>query len=221
MSNYDPTEAIARIDLYRFLSACHCEPAADFAEEHLFDNMVVAAEQLHPDLVQHARKLREAFSEQDIETLLVDYTRLFLGPMGALASPYGSSWLASPFTPGDDAAQPASTVLALYTEGGFDIDPQLGELPDHIAIELEFLYVLTFKIHHADNARQREPIQTLKANFLRGHLGPWVGPFSNAVIASGQTTFYRELAAFTARFIKFELKTSCANHSTCFTGPGM
>jgi TorA maturation chaperone TorD len=90
MSDYDPDEATARQDLCRFLSACYYEPAPEFAEEHLFDSMLTAATCLHPDLVAHARKLGEAFAAQDLETLLVDYTRLFLGPIDTLASPYGS-----------------------------------------------------------------------------------------------------------------------------------
>jgi TorA maturation chaperone TorD len=93
MSDYDPDEATARQDLCRFLSACYYEPAPEFAEEKLFDSIVTAAARLHPELAAMARRLREAFEAQDLQTLLVDYTRLFLGPINALAKPYGSCWL--------------------------------------------------------------------------------------------------------------------------------
>jgi TorA maturation chaperone TorD len=38
-------------------------------------------------------RLAAAFAEGDLQDLLVDYTRLFLGPVQPLARPYGSFWL--------------------------------------------------------------------------------------------------------------------------------
>ena len=201
MSDYAPDEATAREDLCRFLSACYYEPAPEFAQEHLFENMLIAAERLHPDLAKPARALGDAFAAQDLETLLVDYTRLFLGPLEALAKPYGSSWLSAP-TPPEENPPPA--VLELYSEGGFDIDPEFMELPDHVAVELEFLYLLNFNMQRADSATEQQTIQTLKQRFLSEHLGAWIGPFSAAVVSGAQTAFYRELAVLTARFVQME-----------------
>lgn len=204
MSDYAPDEATARADLCRFLSACYYEPAVEFAEEKLFDSMLVAATRLSPDLAEHARKLGEAFAAQDLQTLLVDYTRLFLGPIEALAQPYGSAWLGVP-EPSDDNPPPA--VVDLYSEGGFDIDEEFMELPDHVAVELEFLYLLTFNANQAERAGQRDDVvltERLKARFLGEHLGAWIAPFAAAVTAGAQTAFYRELAAFTERFVRIE-----------------
>lgn len=204
MSDYAPDEATARADLCRFLSACYYEPAVEFAEEKLFDSMLVAATRLSPDLAEHARKLGEAFAAQDLQTLLVDYTRLFLGPIEALAQPYGSAWLGVP-EPSEDNPPPA--VVDLYSEGGFDIDDDFMELPDHVAVELEFLYLLTFNANQAERTGQREDVvltERLKARFLSEHLGVWIAPFAAAVTAGAETAFYRELAAFTERFVRIE-----------------
>ncbi len=204
MSDYAPDEATARADLCRFLSACYYEPAAEFAEEKLFDSMLVAATRLSPDLADHARKLGMAFASQDLQTLLVDYTRLFLGPIEALAQPYGSVWLGVP-EPTDDIPPPA--VVDLYSEGGFDVDEEFMELPDHIAVELEFLYLLTFNANQAERTGQREDgvlIERLRQRFLGEHLGAWIAPFAAAVTAGAETAFYRELAALTERFVRIE-----------------
>ena len=201
MSDYAPDEATAREDLCRFLSACYYEPAPEFAQEHLFENMLIAAERLHPDLAKHARALGDAFAAQDLETLLVDYTRLFLGPMEALAKPYGSSWLPTP-PPAEDNPRPA--VTDLYSDGGFDIDPEFMELPDHVAVELEFLYLLNFNLQRADSAIEQQAVQALKQRFLREHLGAWIAPFSAAVTDAAQTAFYRELAELTTHFVQIE-----------------
>lgn len=205
MSDYDPDEATAREDLCRFLSACYYEPAQEFAEEHLFDAMLVAAARIHPDLADHARKLGAAFAAQDLQTLLVDYTRLFLGPVQALANPYGSCWL-------DETAQSdgnsALAVIDLYRAGGFDVDEEFGELPDHVAVELEFLYLLTFAGNEARRAGQMADLsaaEQLERQFLGEHLGAWVGPFAAAVKSGAETEFYRELAELTERFIHMKL----------------
>ena len=208
MSDYDPDEATARQDLCRFLSACYYEPAPEFAEEKLFDSIVIAAERLHPELAATARRLREAFEAQDLQTLLVDYTRLFLGPIDALAKPYGSCWLPAQ-APTEDNPPPA--VLAIYSEGGFDTDDEFPELPDHIAVELEFLYLLAFTQNQARQAGNNEALanaEQLQKRFLDEHLGAWIGPFTAAVKSGAQTAFYRELAALTARFVGLQSTVS-------------
>lgn len=200
MGGFDPVVATAREDLCRFLAACYYEPALEFTQEKLFDSLLQAATQLDPELSRQALLLGEAFAEQDLQTLLVDYTRLFLGPLPALAKPYGACWLA--------ADEPAPTsVLELYHEGGFDLDETCRELPDHVAVELEFLYLLTFKRHRAQAASQFDTVAALEVltnRFLSQHLGAWIGPFTAAVQGAAETDFYRQLADLTERFVQLE-----------------
>jgi TorA maturation chaperone TorD len=204
MSDYAPDESTARVDICRFLSACYYEPAQEFAQEKLFDSILTAAKRLSPDLAEQARKLGEAFASEDLQTLLVDYTRLFLGPIETLARPYGSAWLGVSESTEDN---PPPAVLELYSEGGLDMDPEFMELPDHVAVELEFLYLLTFNKIQADrDGRPDEAATTeqLRQRFLSEHLGAWIAPFAAAVTSNAQTAFYRELAAFSLRFVQME-----------------
>ncbi|HEY0847945.1 MAG TPA: molecular chaperone TorD family protein [Noviherbaspirillum sp.] len=204
MSEYDPDEATAREDLCRFLSACFYEPCIEFAEENLFGSMLTAAARLHPDLADHARKLGAAFAAQDLQTLLVDYTRLFLGPVQALAKPYGSCWLSAPAQGEND---PSLAVLDLYSAGGFEIAEEFRELPDQVAVELEFLYLLTFTRNEAQRAGQVDELsvaEQIERRFLNEHLGIWIGPFAAAIKSSAETAFYRQLAELTERFIRME-----------------
>jgi TorA maturation chaperone TorD len=191
----------ARADFCRFLAACYYEPGPEFAEERLFDSMLAAAERIDPELAAGSRRLGEAFAADDPEDLLVDYTRLFLGPVDARARPYGSVWLGP-----DELTMQDTTmaVLALYEEGGFDIAEDFRELPDHIAAELEFLYLLLFKANRSANAEEAAMLAGLRSRLLGEHLGRWVGPFTEAVAAGAQCAFYRELAALTDRFVKLE-----------------
>lgn len=194
----------ARADLCRLLSACYYQPAPEFAEEKVFDSMLQAASAIDADLAVHARRLRDAFMADDLQNLLIDYTRLFLGPVHTLAKPYGSVWLS-----GESTLMQESTVavLALYAEGGFEIDDDFRDLPDHIAAELEFLYMLLFR-EAAARLRGDADAETanarLRRRLLEEHLGRWVGPFAAAVRSAAETSFYRALADLTEGFIAFE-----------------
>lgn len=204
MSDYQPDESIARVDLLRFLSACYYEPTAEFAEEKLFDSILAATRQAHPELAGLASELGQAFADESLQTLLVDYTQLFLGPMKALASPYSASWLPTPMV-GDEVLPPV--ILDFYAEGGFEVDTELAELPDHVAIELEFLYLLSFnqrQAHFLGHLDDDTAVTKLRARFLDEHLVTWISPFTQAVKEHAKTAFYRVLADFTQGVIQRE-----------------
>lgn len=194
----------ARADLSRLLSACYYQPGPEFAEEKLFDSIVAAVSTANPQLVACAKRLRDAYDADSSENLLIDYTRLFLGPTGALSLPYGSVWLGQR----KELMQNSTlAVLDMYAEGGFEIDEQFRELPDHISAELEFLYLLIFREAqarlHCDRGAQQS-ISGLRWRFLQEHLARWIGPFSAAIRRGAQSEFYGELAALTEGFIAAE-----------------
>ena len=149
MPSHDVDAGTGREILCRLLAACYYQPGAEFAEEHVFDSMRDAAGAVDADLAAVAERLGPAFAAVPADELLLDYTRLFLGPNDILAKPYGSVWLS-----GEQPLMQGSTmeVLDLYREGGFDLAEDFRELPDHIAAELEFLYLLIFRENQARQA---------------------------------------------------------------------
>ena len=194
----------ARADLARLLAACYYQPGPELAEEKVFDAMLEAAAATDPGWVPAVHRLGAAFVGVDPQELLIDYTRLFLGPTDTLAQPYGSVWLDVDAPLMGDSTM---AVLQHYEDAGFEVDEGFRDLPDHIAVELEFLYVLLFR---EAEARLRQDAQTLaglarmRRRFLGEHLGQWAGPFAAAVAAGAQTSCYRDLAELTARFVALE-----------------
>jgi TorA maturation chaperone TorD len=206
MTATDGGRDAARADLARLLAACYYEPGAALAEERVCELIVAAATIVDPALTAPARRLADAFSAASLEALLVDYARLFLGPVKALAQPYGSVWLET-----DGGLMQGSTVAvaALYAEGGFEIADEFRDLPDHVAAELEFLYLLLFKLAQArvsGDGAAASTVDALRRRFLEEHLGVWIGRFGAAVTAGAQTDFYRALAALTERFVALEAR---------------
>jgi TorA maturation chaperone TorD len=212
MPDDNDDKGTARENLCRFLAACYYQPGPEFAEEKVFDSMRDAAGRIDPILAAHARRLGEQFSAEGQENLLLDYTRLFLGPNQTIAQPYGSFWMGAEKSL---MAESSMAVLQLYAEGGFDIAEDFRELPDHIAAELEFLYLLIFRQNQAHRTGDAEALNSatgLRKRFLGEHLGHWAGPFTAAVRAGAQSAFYRELAELTDRFVRME--TTAAGGTT-------
>lgn len=195
----------ARQDMCRLLAACYYELDTTFGEEHVFDTMLVAAAAIDPELAERARKLGKAFAAQDMETLLVDYARLFIiAPGQVRAMPYASFWLTD-----DQSGRHEATmaVLDLYAQGGFDVSDDLHELPDHIAVELEFLYLLIFAQNQAQlggNAEELAVANERHRHFVIEHLNIWIGAFATALKSGAETAFYRELAELTEHFVLLE-----------------
>jgi TorA maturation chaperone TorD len=167
------------------LAACYYEPRPEFAEERLFDSLAAAAERVDPALAERARHLGEAFAEQSLDSLRVDYTRLFVGPSDIYTRPYAAVW-----------TEQETDVASIYSKAGFAVGEDSHERPDHIAVELEFLYRLVY--HAADDTRRR---------FVGQHLAKWIAPFSAVLQTDAQTAFYRELAQLTERVVALEAAT--------------
>jgi TorA maturation chaperone TorD len=197
---------LAREDVCRLLAACYYQPGPEFAEEDLFGALSRAAGLIDPETAEKARLLRGEFEGSSLEELLLDYSRLFLGPFEILAKPYGSVWLE-----GEKVVMGDSTMAALdlYREGGFELDENFREVPDHVAAELEFLYLLIFKENEARRAADAEGLAAargIKRRFLKNHLGRWITPFAQAMKDGSRTAFYRYVAELTEDFVKEELR---------------
>ena len=130
--------------------------------------------------------------------------RFRLGAPQALAKPYAPVWLSGePELMQDSAVE----LQKLYAQGGFEIDEDFRDLPDHVAVELELLYLLSFQLNQAraaDDSAAAQAVEVLRTAFLVGQLGRWLGGFILAVHDHAQTDFYRELAEFTELFVRLE-----------------
>lgn len=191
----------SRAMIYRLLSACFYQPEEAFLEEDVFGQLEAALDLHSEDWAEQAKQLGAAFRAQSIEDLLLDYTRLFLGPYDILAKPYGSVYL-----DGEKIVMGDSTMNALscYRQAEFDVSEDFLEMPDHVAVELEFLYLLTFKENEALARGDQEScaqLPVLKNRFLQEHLGAWIKPFCDRVSQGAQSDYYRLLAELTEAFV--------------------
>jgi TorA maturation chaperone TorD len=80
-----------------------------------------------------------------------------------------------------------AAIGGFYQAFAYDPAPQAREVPDHIASEFDFLAYLAFKSAFAADAQQPEELEIATQAydaFLRDHLGFWIGPFLESLLAT-------------------------------------
>jgi len=184
-----------RCESYRLLAQCYYLP----------DKELVEALEHSEELARWHRPEGDGntWTDNDIDSLKVDYTRLFMGPYHSLASPYGSVYLEKVRKVMGD-----STVDARqrYKEAGLDVS--LKEAPDHVAIELEFMYYLVYREVEAiinDNETNIALYRKKQKDFLQNHLGKWVSEFTDNISANTEIVFYQDIARITKSLITEDL----------------
>lgn len=144
-------------------------------------------------------------SSSVVDALKIDHSRLFVGPFKLLAPPYGSVYLE-----GERRIMGDSTVDVgdRYAEEGLDVS--LKEAPDHIAIELEFMYFLILKEIEAAGGdpgpKNAAYYLERQRSFLESHLGRWVSGFADDLEANARTEFYGNLGRLTESFVGLDAR---------------
>jgi len=190
-----------REDAYRLLAACYYPPSKVLIEESCCVTLAALLESVAADAASHAHDAAIAGSNSSLDSLAVEHARLFIGPFQLVAPPYGSIYLDDAKTVmGDSTAR----VAAFYHSCGLHLADDFHELPDHIAVELEFMSYLAFKQREAEATGDKEEVARivcLQREFLDRFLMPWLAPFTSAIITDGEAPFYQAIAHCTAAFI--------------------
>ncbi|RJQ19720.1 MAG: hypothetical protein C4560_05865, partial [Nitrospiraceae bacterium] len=100
-------------------------------------------------------------------------------------------------------------AIKFYKSAGVEMDPQQKDIPDHIAVELEFLYYLITKEIEAYRASNKEEAQkqlNTQRDFLVQHLGKWIAPFAKDMKEGAKSPFYQNLADCTVTFVKSDME---------------
>lgn len=195
------TNSSTREDTYRLLAACFYPPSKELIEEGCCATLVDLLAPVTPDASYHAGEAAVAISSCTLDALAIEHARLFIGPFQLVAPPYGSIYLDDAGTVmGDSTAR----VAAFYHNCGLQLADDFHELPDHFAVELEFMSFLAFKQREAEVAGDKDEVArilSLQREFLGRFLMPWLEPFTSAIITDAEAPFYQAVARCTAAFI--------------------
>lgn len=194
------TELIARPDIANLcllLGRAFSSPQSfEPGDPQLLREMASAG--LPPAAVASALALAEEWEHamNDVEAVLLAYSRLFIGPFEIQASPYASHYL--------DPNQRLMGEISVWVAEAYadaDLGPAKGphEAPDHIALEWEFLYYLGYQAISLEDSDWSVRAQS----FVDEHMSKWVPPLAEAILGAETHPFYHALARFTLHFMQF------------------
>jgi TorA maturation chaperone TorD len=102
-------------------------------------------------------------------------------------------------------SQELADIAGFYRAFGFGVGGARRERPDHLAVELEFMYALALKQAYALEAGALEKARICaeaQSHFLQDHLGRWVELFTHSLTANGGVEPYLSLARFLTDFVQ-------------------
>lgn len=169
----------ARADLYRLFAVAFYSPCKEWGEECLFGNIASLLSESDSEATPIAQELAAAWEDSDLEGLSVEAAHLFVGPFGVAVPPYGSCYLEEEHRVMGDSTM---EVGNFYREWGLDLAPDTKDLPDHIAIELEFMNFLAHRQAQAcadGKAEEGESLEGAQRDFMVR----WLLPFAKAMTA--------------------------------------
>lgn len=139
----------------------------------------------------------EELSDGDVERLQEEYTALFVsGAHGRSCPPYESAYAGGP---GLESGLIGADVEAVYASVGMGV-VATGELPDHLAVELEFLSFLCGKEASNADPRGEDAWRACQHAFLSEHLLRWLPRFVAGLRAVEPDGLYRGVAEAALEF---------------------
>jgi TorA maturation chaperone TorD len=140
----------------------------------------------------------DVVSEQEMEKLVCEYTRLFMGPRRLGCPPQASAYTAGRVTGLDQAGE----VRDIFGDVAFTFD-SADTTPNSIGTDLKWLAILLEKVGDETEKKEQYKYIEMAEEFIREHLMAWIPKFARDMEDAAVSPFYRELAKATASFLSF------------------
>ena len=193
-----------RATTYHLLAQCYMLPEK-IKEEKLVDSLYELLLLVNEEAAGYTKMMKNDLEKiNNIDELKFDYLSMFVGPKTLLAPPYGSIYMEEQ---GQIMGVSTNDTIRIYQEAGLKKAADFKEPPDHIRVELDFMFTLiqqTIELCEESNLSEAENKINLQLEFLSKHIGSWVKPFTNNIIQNSKTEFYKNLAKATEAFIRQE-----------------
>ena len=191
----------------RLLATCFYEPdKALLEQENVIGNLRGCLDAFCPAALDCVDSMEKAIQRYSDEQLKVAYAKLFVGPFALAAAPYGSVYIDEGRRVMGDSTM---DVIKWYQQEGLARSDDCKDLPDHIAIELEFVsYLVSKEISALQNAdtQAAAAYAAKRQSFTEALLCPWVPEFCEKIRQGTDNVFYTALADCASTVIREELQ---------------
>lgn len=152
----------------------------------------------NPEIVASIRELREKYTPEELEKELEsEFVRIFVNTKGGISAPlYHSCYH-------DEQnllmKEPALEMSRMLDQAGIDLGSDVGEPPDHLCIELEYLFFLIshFRVHN--DPQLWEHIRLFSRDFML----PWLDIFQKKIPQHEPASFFAHSALAMNRLVRF------------------
>jgi TorA-specific chaperone len=158
-----------------------------------------------PDVTERLIAFNASFSDKNdiFQCLEQDYVRLFINSLDGIAAPLYASCYASGTAPGGDAALMGPAAIKMkerFESKGLSLGDHIHEPPDHLSIEIEYLYFLLNKGWSDGNPALIDEAVTFTAESML----PWVTRFHEKIApVETECRFYQLIAALLCSILRF------------------
>ena len=123
-----------------------------------------------------------------LQTLEESYVRLFISNRGGITSLYQSCYTNPewPEKPGPLMGAAALDMQRRLKSAGLSLDEKLGQLPDHLSVEIEYLYFLLQEPENREDNRSAVEARAFAAEVML----PWVRKFRKKLEGEEENRFY-------------------------------
>ncbi|MDP6924149.1 MAG: molecular chaperone TorD family protein [Candidatus Scalindua sp.] len=210
--NESVEDLLAASQIYQFLSTCLLEPNKKALE--MLNNEEYVAEVKsciltsgNNEMLEPFELLQKALDGNDAENLEWGYRATFGAATVAMdCPPYEMYYSGSQIW---QQTQDLADISGMYKAYGIQMEEDMTTTRwDHVAVELEFLHFLTYKLAYSienHSKEQQESCLSGKKKFLYAHIGRWIKAFTTSVIKKTPEDFYRQAATLASLFIHLEM----------------
>lgn len=192
----------ARLDLVEFLvTATHDAPSEAFIEDVLHGDVTPPSGSVNDELdegfdrlAQFIEENKDRPTEDVVDELEVEFTRLFIGPRPPVM-PHETYFREDMEFLGDGLPK----VKASYGAAGWKPPENYPEEEDHLALELAFLRYLV-----RSQQQGREEALGFQRVFHEEHLSHWLDECAAAIVDEAESPFYEAVGHLLAGYCAFE-----------------
>ncbi len=196
--------AKSRSDIYGLLTTVFREePTEAFIKELRGPRLSGAFSDMEMDL---GGKFYNDPESEVVEALVLEFTRLFIGP-GHHISAHESIFVEADSGAGGLWGAKTVEVKKFIETTGLEYGTWFNGIPDHVSVELEFMQQLTeweADMWIQEDRKSAEYCLSVQRLFLEQHLLCWIPQLCDAILDQAEMPFYRTMADLTRNYMEFE-----------------
>ena len=115
----------ARAGIFNIFTALLCQPEEDIIKnDEIFNTLRIALDVVNSECSKIVGRMQKAVKQNTAQELLIEYTKLFIGPFKMLVPPYSSLYFGNDTLMSDETVR----VINIYKKSGLKVDKNIVQV---------------------------------------------------------------------------------------------